>query len=59
MWVRRLLFEKYLFIIKNNKTLSKKYYLLIVNQEKIHFLEYLPNIQGNYGHMTDIIQEKD
>jgi len=28
MWVRRLLFEKYLFIIKNDKTLSKKYYLL-------------------------------
>lgn len=41
------------------KRYQKNIIWYIVNQEKIHFLEYLPNIQGNYGHMTDIIQEKD
>ena len=58
MWVRRLLFEKYLFIIKMIKR-YQKYYLVNSKSGKIHFLEYLPNIQRNYGHMTDIIQEKD
>lgn len=38
--------------------LSKKYHLVNSKSEKMHLLEYLPNIQGNYGQVTDIIRRR-